>query len=514
MENRLLGLIDFKKVEILLEGFNKITGFVTAIIDLEGNILCKSGWRQICTEFHRIHPETAQKCKISDTDLANKKQERFKYNSYKCLNGLTDVVVPIIIKGEHIANLFSGQFFFEKPNREFFKKQAEKYGFDEKKYLEALDKVLVISEEKVKVALDFLLSMTQLISEMALQKLEQINLNKALKESEEKMRSIYRVAPAGIGVVINRVLKEVNPRICEMTGYTREELIDENSLMLYPSQEEYEFVGKEKYDQIKAKETGKVETRWQKKDGAIINILLASAPININDYSKGVTFTALDITERKQVEEALRQSEKHNAFLAQSAFELVELTSIQEIYKYTVQKLYELMEGNSIVALVEFNLSENRWKMQQVKGVGKKAVELSRLLGFDISQMEGDISTKYYEQISSGKLVELDFDLPGLFNNKLTAATGSTVKKMFSVEKMYCITFQYDEQILGNITIITNKKTKPVKTNLIEAFIQQVSNFVKKQKAEEALRQSEEMILSSQAVAHICSYSTTLDMMR
>ena len=511
MENRLLGLIDFKKVEILLEGFNKITGFVTAIIDLEGNILCKSGWRQICTEFHRIHPETAQKCKISDTDLANKKQERFKYNSYKCLNGLTDVVVPIIIKGEHIANLFSGQFFFEKPNREFFKKQAEKYGFDEKKYLEALDKVLVISEEKVKVALDFLLSMTQLISEMALQKLEQINLNKALKESEEKMRSIYRVAPAGIGVVINRVLKEVNPRICEMTGYTREELIDENSLMLYPSQEEYEFVGKEKYDQIKAKETGKVETRWQKKDGAIINILLASAPININDYSKGVTFTALDITERKQVEEALRQSEKHNAFLAQSAFELVELTSIQEIYKYTVQKLYELMEGNSIVALVEFNLSENRWKMQQVKGVGKKAVELSRLLGFDISQMEGDISTKYYEQISSGKLVELDFDLPGLFNNKLTAATGSTVKKMFSVEKMYCITFQYDEQILGNITIITNKKTKPVKTNLIEAFIQQVSNFVKKQKAEEALRQSEEMILSSQAVAHICSYSTTLD---
>ena len=68
----------------------------------------------------------------------------------------------------------------------------------------------------------------------------------ALRESEEKMRSIYSVAPTGIGVVADRVLKEVNPRICEMTGYTREELIDKNARILYPSQEEYEFVGEGK----------------------------------------------------------------------------------------------------------------------------------------------------------------------------------------------------------------------------------------------------------------------------
>ncbi len=63
-------LIDFDKVNALLDGFNEITGFVTAILDLDGNILFKSGWRQICTEFHRIHPETAKRCTHSDTVLA------------------------------------------------------------------------------------------------------------------------------------------------------------------------------------------------------------------------------------------------------------------------------------------------------------------------------------------------------------------------------------------------------------------------------------------------------------
>ncbi|WP_462282057.1 PAS domain S-box protein [Salinivirga cyanobacteriivorans] len=139
---------------------------------------------------------------------------------------------------------------------------------------------------------------------------ERKNAEKALRESEEKMRSIYRVAPTGIGVVVNRELKEVNPRVCHMTGYSREELINKNAQILYPSRKEYDFVGKEKYEQIRKKGTGKVETLWRKKDGTIINVLMASTPIDQNDHSKGVTFTALDITERKQAEEALKESEK------------------------------------------------------------------------------------------------------------------------------------------------------------------------------------------------------------
>ena len=65
----------------------------------------------------------------------------------------------------------------------------------------------------------------------------------------------------GIGVTCNRILLEVNDRICAMTGYDREELIDHDARIFYPSQEEYERVGAEKYRQITEQGTGTVETR-------------------------------------------------------------------------------------------------------------------------------------------------------------------------------------------------------------------------------------------------------------
>ncbi|PKP29561.1 MAG: histidine kinase, partial [Bacteroidetes bacterium HGW-Bacteroidetes-17] len=226
MKNKLIDVIDFDRINILLEGFNKTTGFVTAILDLDGNILTKSGWRKICTEFHRVNPKTSKKCTYSDTVLAGKLAKGEKYHSYKCLNGLVDIAVPIIIKEEHIANLFSGQFFFEEPDHGFFIKQASKYGFNTTEYLKLLEEVPVIAENKVKPAIDFLLSMTQLIAEMSAQRLEQVELNNALKESEERFRAYVEQAADSLFVHdFNGKLLDVNQRACDSLGYSREELL-------------------------------------------------------------------------------------------------------------------------------------------------------------------------------------------------------------------------------------------------------------------------------------------------
>ena len=130
-------------------------------------------------------------------------------------------------------------------------------------------------------------------------------VEEALTESRERILSIFRVAPTGIGVVKERVLCDVNPRICEMTGYEPSELNGRNSLILYPTQEEFDYVGKVKYEQIEKIGTGIVETRWKRKDGSIIDVLLASTPLHQGDLSYGVTFTALDITDRKRAEREL-----------------------------------------------------------------------------------------------------------------------------------------------------------------------------------------------------------------
>jgi len=152
---------------------------------------------------------------------------------------------------------------------------------------------------------------------------ERKQAEEALRESEEKTRSILRVAPVGIGVVRDKILEDVNFCICEMTGYSKEELVGNSARMLYPSQEDFDYVGTEKYRQIAERGTGVVETRWIKKDGNIIDILLASTPMDINDYSKGITFTALDITERKRAAEALQESEQKYRTLFESSTDAI-----------------------------------------------------------------------------------------------------------------------------------------------------------------------------------------------
>lgn len=204
---------------------------------------------------------------------------------------------------------------------------------------------------------------------------------------------------------------------------------------------------------------------------------------------------------RKQSEVALRESEKQYAFLAGTAFDLIKLTSTQKIYEYTTRKLFELLEDKGIVACVEYDTVSNRWKMQHVEGIQNKIDDLAKIFGFDVNKLEGEISTKYYDKIIGGKLEEIIFDFPGLFNNKFSDIVGITVKKLLSVDKLYSIGFQENNKIFGNITLVTKKNAKPLNTGLIEAFVLQVTNFIKKQKSEEALSQNEEKLKSIFKVA-------------
>lgn len=168
----------------------------------------------------------------------------------------------------------------------------------------------------------------------------------ALREREEKMQSMFRVLPTGIGVVKDRVILDVNPRVCEMTGYATEELVGKSARIFYPTQEEFEYVGIEKYHQIAERGSGIVETRWMKKDGTVFDVLLASTPIDLNDLAKGVTFTALDISERKRAEEILRIEKQFTETLLES------LPGLFYLYEFDIQS-----PANS--RLIRFNIKHS-----------------------------------------------------------------------------------------------------------------------------------------------------------
>ena len=308
MKINILDLIDFAKVDTLLEGFNKSTGFVTAILDLEGNVLSKSGWRQICTQFHRVNPETSKKCTISDTVLAGKMEEGEKYHFYQCLNGLVDVAVPIVIKGEHIANLFSGQFFFEEPDHDFFKRQAEKYGFNENNYLKALKKVPVVSKVKVLEAMDFLQNVTHMISDMTFQKMEQMELNETILKSEARFRSIFENNLATMLLIepLTHRIVDANFAAERFYGWSRLQLsqmtIDQiNTLPSDELQKEMEIARSQKRINFKFKH--------RLANGSVRDVEIYSSKVEIDgkEYLHSIIH---DITEQVKVENAIKRSDR------------------------------------------------------------------------------------------------------------------------------------------------------------------------------------------------------------
>ncbi len=170
---------------------------------------------------------------------------------------------------------------------------------------------------------------------------ERKKIEEALRASEEKLRSIFRAAPVGIGLTGDRIILDANEHLCKITGYGKKELINAPARMLYPSDEEYEWVGREKYHQISESGTGTVETIWKKKDGSSMNLILSSSPLDLSDLSSGVTFTALDITRRKLAEEAVRESEERYRGVVQNTSAVILRVDPKGIIRFANERALE-----------------------------------------------------------------------------------------------------------------------------------------------------------------------------
>lgn len=185
-------LVNVSRLHELCESFTEVTQAATAILDLEGNVLIATGWQDICTRFHRVNPRTESRCLESDTVLAGQLKKGEHYNIYHCKNGLIDVAFPITVGGEHVANFFAGQFFFKPPDREFFIRQAEEFGFDKAAYLDALGRVPIYTEGQVRAMMDFYSRLSHLIGEMGLARKYLKEANMELHKYQEHLEEVVR----------------------------------------------------------------------------------------------------------------------------------------------------------------------------------------------------------------------------------------------------------------------------------------------------------------------------------
>ncbi|HYL56325.1 MAG TPA: response regulator [Gemmatimonadales bacterium] len=135
------------------------------------------------------------------------------------------------------------------------------------------------------------------------------------KRAEEALRAReahYRMILENIGdavFIADRLGRyvDVNPRACELTGYTRDELLRLRAVDTYPTEAREEV--QLQLDEIAAGRVSSYERPLLRKDGTIITVEISARVLPAGT----LLATARDVTERKRLEEQLRQAQKMEA---------------------------------------------------------------------------------------------------------------------------------------------------------------------------------------------------------
>lgn len=306
------------------------------------------------------------------------------------------------------------------------------------------------------------------------------------QSTSDRLQAILRAAPVGIGLVVDRVFQDVNDRLCEMVGYTREELIGQSARMLYPTQEEYESAGREKYAQIAAAGTGAVETRFRRSDGRILDVLLSSSPQNPSDLSKGVAFTVLDISQRKQ-------DERHRQLLAESQIRLLQTRDLAEIYRMTAEGVRSLI-GEGIVITVMRDEAAGSYVLAAIEGLGRPLETVIRAIGVNPlgkPYRVEDVAEEELGHYRNGRLEKREGGLRALSLGRIPAPLAAAAEKLLGITDIYTMGFVHNDAYYGGVTILA-RGALPIPSESIEALIKQAALAVERVLAEQALRESED----------------------
>ena len=133
-----------------------------------------------------------------------------------------------------------------------------------------------------------------------------------LEKSEKRFKGIFEQATAGIAMALpSGIITEVNPKFCDILGYSRNELLNLNvNQLTHPDDLQYGFTGMNLVSDKKYVST-QFEKRYIHKKG---HIIWANVSLNwINDPNGNVSYgiaVVEDITQRKKNEQVLIKSEK------------------------------------------------------------------------------------------------------------------------------------------------------------------------------------------------------------
>ncbi len=141
---------------------------------------------------------------------------------------------------------------------------------------------------------------------------ERKKIEEDLKRSEERFKQLFEANPDPVYLVDNDgIFQQVNPSLCELTGYDRNEIIGSKF-------DEVEFLKGESREKVlqnfrkrrEGKEVGPYNIKVSTKSGDTLYVEVNANLLKEDGEIVGILGIARDVTERKLAEQEIRESEK------------------------------------------------------------------------------------------------------------------------------------------------------------------------------------------------------------
>ena len=188
-------------------------------------------------------------------------------------------------------------------------------------------------------------------------------------------QSITDIVQAGINLVDkNGIIIYVNDAYCKMHDYTKEELIGKSLDMILPSQNPID--GLERYKKIINQEVNlpnTVESTNIRKDGSSFPVLISWNYLMNNGQLEGMVTVIQDLTQIKNVENALKESEKKYRSIVENISDFI--WEIDQFGNYTYvspksKELFSLKPGDMIGKKIwDFIINTDTESIKKLKDV-------------------------------------------------------------------------------------------------------------------------------------------------
>ncbi|MDP2794673.1 MAG: PAS domain S-box protein [Sulfurisoma sp.] len=126
-----------------------------------------------------------------------------------------------------------------------------------------------------------------------------------------ELRAILDNATIGILFSKNRVLVQANKVFASMFGYgSADEIVGQSGIVLYPSEEAYEALGREAGPVLAAGAPFRAEIEMRRKDGSTFWCSMSAKAINPLRTQDGTIWIMEDVTERRRLRRTVEESRR------------------------------------------------------------------------------------------------------------------------------------------------------------------------------------------------------------